>query len=246
VALVHGFVGNGLSTWSHQVEALSDEHTVVAWDAPGAGHSSRPPEWFRLADYADCFTAFLGALGFPRAHLVGLSFGGALVLEAFARHPTVPQSLGLVSAYAGWAGSLTPEETEQRLQFCLDLAERPAHDFLLAMMPSMFSTSAPADAVARFAESVIAFDPAGFKVMAVSAAQADLRSVLPTVDVPTLLLYGDKDVRAPLQVGRAIAASIPGSRLVVLPGVGHASPVEAPESVSREIRDFLRDSSPVG
>lgn len=240
VVLIHGFVGDGRSTWSHQIEALSDDYEVVAWDAPGAGRSPPPPAWFRLPDFADCLVEFIRALGFSRANLVGLSFGSALALETFGRHPTLPQSLVLVSAYAGWAGSLTPAETQQRLAFCLEAADRPPSDFVRAMMPSMFSASAPADAVARFAESVHAFDPGGFKAMAVSLAEADLRGVLPTVSVPTLLLCGDRDVRAPLSVARTMAASISGSRLVVLPGVGHASSVEAPELVSREISDFLR------
>ena len=49
VVLVHGFVGDGPSTWGAQIEALSEDFTVVAWDGPGAGASSDPPEWFRAA-----------------------------------------------------------------------------------------------------------------------------------------------------------------------------------------------------
>jgi pimeloyl-ACP methyl ester carboxylesterase len=56
---------------------------------------------------------------------------------------------------------------------------------------------------------------------------ADLRDVLPEVQVPTLLLYGDEDVRAPLSVGQALRAAIPNSELVVMPRVGHVSSVEA-------------------
>ena len=242
VVLAQGFVGDAWSSWSQQIESLSDEYTVVAWDAPGAGQSSRPPEWFRLPDYADCLVGFLGALGFQQAHLVGLSVGGALVLEVFALHPTVVRSLTLVSGYAGWAGSLTMVEVDDRLRACLEASDLPPREFADVMMPSMFSASAPADVVAGFAESVMAFDRDGFRTMAISAAEADLRSVLPKVDVPTLLLYGDQDVRAPLRVGRELASSIPGSKLVVMPGLGHVSSVEGPETVSREIRDFLRDT----
>ena len=44
VALAHGFVGDARSTWASQIETLADEFTVIAWDAPGAGGSSDPPE----------------------------------------------------------------------------------------------------------------------------------------------------------------------------------------------------------
>lgn len=240
VVLLHGFVGDARSTWSRQIDNLSDEYTVVAWDAPGAGKSSDIPAWFRLPDYADCVAVFVRALGLARPHLVGLSFGGALALEVFRRHPTIPRTLVLASAYAGWAGSLAPAEVQDRLRRSLRLADLPPGPFAEAMIPSMFAASAPREAMDRFAASLRAFKPAGFRAMARSSAEADLRDVLPRVNVPTLLLYGDHDIRAPLPVAHALHSAIPGSRLVVMPGVGHVSSVEAPKVFNREVRAFLR------
>jgi pimeloyl-ACP methyl ester carboxylesterase len=240
VVLVHGFVGDGQATWSRQLADLSDEFTVLAWDAPGAGGSSDPPEWFRISDYADCLATFVRAVGFPEAHLVGLSFGGALALATYERHRSLPCSLVLVGAYAGWAGSLPPEEVDERLRLSLRLAELPPEELADALLPSMFSANAPAAAVAEFIASLRAVRPAGFLAMARSSAEADLRPMLSDVDVPTLLLSGDQDVRAPLAVAEAIHTGVAGSRLVVMPGVGHVSSVEAPELVTREIRGFLR------
>jgi pimeloyl-ACP methyl ester carboxylesterase len=68
-----------------------------------------------------------------------------------------------------------------------------------------------------------------------------VRDVLGRIEVPTLLVYGDNDVRAPLAVGEDLHAAIPGSRLVVLPGVGHVCNVEAPDAFNRVVRDFLHD-----
>ena len=237
--LLHGFVGDARSTWQHQIDALSGEFTVVAWDAPGAGGSSDPPESFRMPDYADCLAGFLDGLGLRRPHVVGLSLGGAIALELYRRHPAIPATLVLAGAYAGWAGSLPPDVVDQRLRQCLQLADLPPDRFVAAMLPSMFSGSAPAERVAGFAASVTAFHPSGFRTMALSSAEADLRDVLPRIDVPTLLLYGDEDVRAPVPVGEALRAAIPGSVLVVMPGVGHASSVEAAERFTAEIRGFL-------
>ena len=75
--------------------------------------------------------------------------------------------------------------------------------------------------------------------MARSFAQADIRDVLPRIEVPTLLLQGDQDVRAPIQVAEELHASIPSSKLVIMPGVGHVSSVEAPELFTAEVRSFL-------
>jgi pimeloyl-ACP methyl ester carboxylesterase len=102
-----------------QVEGLRDEFTVVAWDAPGCGRSSDPPEGFRLPDYADRLAGLIDALGLGRPVVLGLSFGAGLALELSRRHPRVPRALVLASAYAGWAGSLPPEVVQERLESCL-------------------------------------------------------------------------------------------------------------------------------
>jgi pimeloyl-ACP methyl ester carboxylesterase len=238
VALAHGFVADGRSTWDGQIEALADEFTVVAWDAPGAGGSSDPPAGFGMDGYADCFAAFLRALGIESAHLVGLSVGGALVLATFHRHRGVASSLALVSGYAGWRGSLGSAGAQQRLARSLEVSELPPDEFALAMVPSMFSPSVRDEVVASFVDSLRAFRPDGFRAMA-RAGYEDQSHVLPEVDVPTLLLYADHDVRAPVAVGEAIHAVVRGSRLVVLRGPGHVSTVEAPTEVTRELRRFL-------
>ncbi|HEY3008741.1 MAG TPA: alpha/beta hydrolase [Micromonosporaceae bacterium] len=239
VALAHGFVGDARSTWGSQIEALADEFTVVAWDAPGVGRSPDPPEGFGMDDYADSFAALLRALRIEQAHLVGLSFGGALVLATFHRHRDLASSLALVSGYAGWRGSLGAEDAQQRLAGSLQASGLPPHEFAATMVPSMFSPSAGGELVAAFIDSVRAFRPGGFRAMA-GASFDDQSHVLPEVDVPTLLLYADHDVRAPVAVGEAIHAEVRGSELVVLRGPGHVSPVEAPDEVTRELRRFLR------
>jgi pimeloyl-ACP methyl ester carboxylesterase len=238
--LLHGYVGDSRATWHGQLDALCDAFTVVAWDAPGAGLSSDPPERFALRDYADCLNGFVDALGLGRPHVVGLSFGGGLALELYRRHPALPRTLVLASAYAGWAGSLPPEVVEQRLQQVLQLADLPPDQFVRAVTPTMFSGSASAEMVKEFAANVSGFHPAGLRAMARSFAEADLRDVLSRIDVPTLLLYGDNDVRAPLNVAEHLHAAIPRSRLVVLSGVGHLINIEAAERFNAEVRSFLR------
>jgi pimeloyl-ACP methyl ester carboxylesterase len=63
LVLLHGYVGDGPTTWGRQLDGLSDEFTVIAWDAPGAGRSTDPPERFGLDGYADCLAGFLKELG---------------------------------------------------------------------------------------------------------------------------------------------------------------------------------------
>ena len=80
---------------------------------------------------------------------------------------------------------------------------------------------------------------AGLRPMLLAMAEADLRDVLPTISVPTLQLYGEEDARSPMDVAERMHAAIPGSKLVVLPGVGHQANVEAPEAFNDAVRAFL-------
>ena len=242
VVLLHGYVGDGPATWRRQLEALSDEYTVVAWDAPGAGASADPPESFGMAGYADCLAGFIAALGLDRPHVVGLSFGGALALAFAARHPGIARTLVVVSGYAGWAGSLPPLEAEQRLDQALALSRLPPTQVVDALLPTMFAITPDPATVERFAASLRAVHPQGFRAMARAAAE-DLRDALPDIDVPTLLVYGDRDVRAPSPVPEDLHAAITGSELVVLQGVGHVVNLEVPQRFDDTLRTWLAERS---
>lgn len=240
VVFLHGYVGDR-RTWRSQIDDLSDEFTVVAWDAPGSGGSSDPPEDFGVAGYADCLAGFVDALGLTRPHVVGLSFGGAVILEFCRRHPSVPKTLVLASAYAGWRGSLPADVADARLEQALLLSELSPDELVATLMPTMFASSPPAEDVDAFGASMSAFHPAGFRAMA-RAAHEDVRGALSTIAIPTLLLYGDADERAPLTVANDLHAAIADSTLVVLPGIGHACNIEAPERFNAEVRAFLGET----
>lgn len=238
LVLLHGFVGDSRE-WRRQIDELSNEFTVVAWDAPGAGRSDDPPAAFRMPDYADCLAEVIGALRLEHPHVAGLSFGGALALELYRRHPTIPRTLVLAGAYAGWTGSLPPEVTHERLRRSLELAHQAPAEFVNAMVPTLFPDSTPKPVVDGFSTIAAEFHPDGFQTMALSLAEADLRNVLPQIRVPTLLIYGDRDVRASLDVAEALHTAIPRSTLVILSGVGHMINVQAGDQLNREMRQFL-------
>lgn len=242
LVLLHGGMDDSRS-WRRQLEGLSEEFQVLAWDAPGCGQSSEPPETWRMPDYADCLAAWLQVVGVDQPHVLGLSWGSSVALELYRRHPEVPASLILASAYAGWAGSLPPEEVDARLESVLAAADLPP-EALLQGWPGLLTRTASAEVAAELAAIWVAnagtVHPAGYRAMAHSMAEADLRDVLPRIEVPTLLLYGELDERSPLQVATELEARIPAAKLVVIPGVGHISNAEAPDAFNASVREFLR------
>jgi pimeloyl-ACP methyl ester carboxylesterase len=121
------------------------------------------------------------------------------------------------------------------------LADGTPKAFVDALLPTMLSKTLPCETINDFRAGMEAFHSRGFRAMAWASAE-DVRDVLPHMDVPTLLMYGDRDVRAPLTVARDLRAAIPGSRLVVLPDAGHVCNIEAPDEFHAAVRDFLRDA----
>jgi pimeloyl-ACP methyl ester carboxylesterase len=239
LVLLHGLPGDS-RLWRRQLEDLADEYTVVAWDAPGCGRSSAPSDDFGIRDVACYLIGFMQELGLERPHVLGLSWGAGLALELYRRASKVPRTLLLASAYAGWAGSLPPDAVIQRLDAYLLAAGMPGEEAMRGWAPGFFSGTAPVDLVEEVVAIVSEFDPRVLSTLARSFAETDLRDMLPTIDIPTLLLYGDADTRSPLPVAGALHSAIRGSTLVVLPGVGHLSNVEGPEQFNAEVRNFLR------
>jgi pimeloyl-ACP methyl ester carboxylesterase len=238
LVLLHGAYEDS-RIWRRQLDALSDEFTVFAWDAPGCGRSDDPPPDFTGKDLGDALAGFLREAVPARPHVLGLSMGSGIALELYRRHPSVPASLVLVSAYAGWAGSLPPEEVERRYAQVLAELEQPPEQFIPVWLPTLFTDRAD-PAVLHEASAIMAdFHPNGMRALLNATAHADYRDVLPTIAVPTLLLYGTEDVRSPLRVAREMNQRIPGSTLVTIPDVGHMAAVEAPDAFNREVRNFL-------
>jgi pimeloyl-ACP methyl ester carboxylesterase len=237
LVLLHGFSLDSRS-WRPQIEQLSDRWTVLAWDAPGAGRSQDPPPTFGITDWVDALAGVFDAAGIKRAHLVGLSWGGLLAQEFYARHPSRVLSLVLADTYAGWKGSLPSVVSEQRLDAAVQDSRLPREQFVEKYLPAMFS-DAPAPAVRSELGSVMRdFHPLGFRLMAMALARADTRGLLSTIRVPTLLIWGDADKRSPLNVGHAMRTLIPGARFEVIPGAGHLSNLERPVEFNAVLRDF--------
>lgn len=239
LVLLHG----GLSDhreWARQIDSLSDGYTVVAWDAPGCGGSSDPPATFRMPQYADVLARFIETLSLEHPHVVGLSWGSTLAIGLYERHPDLPRSLILASAYAGWAGSLPPDVVSERLTASIAQLARPPEEVARDFVPTLFSDRAGADMIAE-AIALTTFRPSGALPMLHAMADADLRGVLPTIEVPTLLVHGGEDARSSMDVAHEMHGTIPGSSLVVIPGVGHQCNVEGAAAFDTAVRDFLAE-----
>ena len=240
LVFLHGGVADSRS-WERELQAFSDNFHSIAWDAPGCGISDDPHEDFSLSDYADVLAGLLEKIGIDDAIILGISFGGGLAIEFYNRHPEAVKALILVSAYAGWAGSLSEEEVARRVEKGRAQSTMDPAAVAEMWLPSLFYKSPPQEKIEKEKEIISDFHPKGSQIMLEAFAEADLRYVLPKINVPTLLLYGDQDVRSPTHVANEIHQRIPNSNLIFVEDVGHLINIEAPELFDREVRRFIEN-----
>ncbi|MGI8874182.1 MAG: alpha/beta fold hydrolase [Egibacteraceae bacterium] len=242
LVLVHGAAEDG-RVWQPQLAALADEFTLVAWDEPGAGRTSDVPAKFGLADYAHCLATLIEALALGPAHVAGLSWGGTVIQELYRHHPEVVASLILVDTYAGWKGSLPEEEVRARVAGARQMLAAPAEEFD-PTFPGLFAGDPPAELVPLLGQIAAAVRPESLRKALSVMAEADQRDLLPRIAVPTLLIWGELDVRSPLSVARQFEQAISDTKLVVIPNSGHLSNLEQPEQFNAAVREFCRAHPP--
>jgi pimeloyl-ACP methyl ester carboxylesterase len=208
----------------------------------GCRRVRRSARAFSTSDYAECLAAFLDAVAVERPHVVGLSWGGILAQEFFRLFPDRVRSLVLADTYAGWKGSLPAHVCEERLAACLADAMGPREALVAKFLPGVFTDAAPPELREEFAAILSEFHPAGFRLMSLSSAETDTRPTLPTIDVPTLLLWGDDDRRSPMRIAEEFHAAIPVAKLAVIRNAGHLSNMEQPAEFSAHVRAFCRSA----
>jgi pimeloyl-ACP methyl ester carboxylesterase len=244
LVLVHGGVCDGRvcdgRVWRRQLDGLSDEFTVVAWDAPGCGRSSDPPESFRLPDYADVLAGLIAALD-----LGASSCARAFLRRRFGFGAVPPASGSPCDADLGRRlcrmGRLALSERGRPTLAVRSRRGRPVAWAIRAKLDAGTVLAGDARGDGQRARKIMSdVRPVGTRAMARALAEADLRDVLPSIDVPTHLLYGELDERSSLKVAQDLYGGIRASRFVVMAGLGHECYLESPERFNAEVRGFLR------
>jgi pimeloyl-ACP methyl ester carboxylesterase len=223
--------------WQPQLDDLGADFTVVAWDEPGAGESGDVPGDFQLEDYATSLATLIEELGLGPAHVAGLSWGGTVALELYRRRPDLVSTLILADSYAGWKGSLPQQEVDARVALAQEMLSASAEEFD-PELPGLFAGDPPSEFVPLLLEIGAAVRPASMRTQLSAMAGADLRDVLPQVSVPTLLIWGELDARAPMTVAHQLDQAIPDTQLVVFPDCGHVSNLEQPARFNQAVREF--------
>jgi len=239
VILLHG-LGSCAEDWWLQLPVLSERYRVLAPDLRGHGRTDKPPRPYTVPQMAEDVVRLMGALDIDQAHVVGLSLGG-LVAQALATgYETRVRSLVLVNTFArlrvggpaGWWRLL-----RRGLVLIVGGVGRQAELVAQAMFPHRGQ-----EAVRRAAvERLRANDPSAYQAAMLAALRFKGWDRLPSIRAPTLVVAGAEDTTVDLVAKEELAAGIPGARLEMIPGSGHATPIDRPAHFNWLLLQFLRE-----
>ncbi|WGX95019.1 alpha/beta fold hydrolase [Nocardioides sp. L-11A] len=237
--MLHG-IGSSSLAFGHQLSALADELAMVAWDAPGYAASSDPDVLLDLDGYVDRAAALArDRFGDRPVHLVGVSWGGVLALRTAASHPELVRSLTVIGASLG--SGVDAARAAAMRERSGELLRLGAAAFARQRGPRLLSPDADAALVEHVvATMAAAVRPPGYARAAEAMAAADLSADLGRITAPTLVLAGAEDRVTGPDRAREIAALVPGSALVLIPGAGHLANQERPALVDAWLRGFTR------
>lgn len=207
---------------------LAKRFEVILFDQRGMGQSDKPACDYSMADYAEDAAGILDALEIASAHVVGFSFGGMVAQELAIRHPDKVRRLVLAGTTSGGAGG-----SSYPIQEFLDLDAETRARRGLEVMDTRFTpnwqAANPKEAARLIRERMIlaarraddAELEAGKRRQLMARAQHDCFDRLHRISAPTLVIAGEHDGQAPVDLARNLAAGITGAQMVVVPGAHH-------------------------
>ena len=257
IVLIHGITGSSL-TWEDVIEPLAERYTVVAPDLLGHGESAKPRGDYSLGAYASGVRDLVQAIGHDRATVVGHSLGGGVAMQFAYQFPERCERLVLVSS-----GGLGRE-----VHMLLRAAALPGSELVLPLLASP-GIIGRVDAVGAFLSRLGLRAGAdldelwrGFSSLTDGGARAAFIHTLRTIldpggqrvsatdrlylaaEMPTLIVWGERDPIIPFRHGLRASELVPGSRFVSFPDAGHFPYRDDPRRFVRELTDFIESTEP--
>ncbi|MBI4402415.1 MAG: alpha/beta fold hydrolase [Nitrospirae bacterium] len=251
IILVHGF-GGSIWQWEYQQGPLSATHRVVTLDLLGSGWSAKPDIAYTPTELLEFFRGFMDELGIRRASLVGNSMGAGVVIGMALAYPDRVDRVVLIS---GLPDHVREKLTSPIIKRALDtwapvwlvslgnwlLGRGPTEEVLNELVHDRsLLTPAVIERSYRNRKHPGFIPPLMTLGKNLPLWEEGFAKRLGEIRLPTLILWGAEDRVFPPQVGRALHATIVGSKFSLIPESGHIPQWERPEAVNPILLEFLR------
>ncbi|MDQ6858926.1 MAG: adenylate/guanylate cyclase domain-containing protein [Chloroflexota bacterium] len=248
-----GWISNVELGWEHPrvarfYERLASFSRLILFDKRGTGLSDRVPDSHppTIEERTDDIRAVLDAAGSDQAAIFGASEGGNMSIVFAAAYPGRTTALITYSVFAKrvWSADYpwapTPEERRTWLDGLISGWSGDAD--LRVLVPSVVNDEATRTFFARQRRHSVS--PSAAVALGRMNTEIDIRAVLPTVRVPTLMFHPVEDGDANIEEGRWMAARIPNARLIELPGGDHVPYFQSADAVLDATEEFLTGARP--
>lgn len=220
--LVHG-LGGSRRWWRKNLDALAAHFTVYTVDLIGFG-KSRDGHQFVLNEAADALHEWLNVMGLDHVTLIGHSMGGRIGAELAVDHPGSVERLVLIDSPVLPFGHGTVRQ-------------------LWGMFEALLI--APLDLLRVLIVDTLHTGPITTLKIGRELLHTDIAKKLAQLQLPTLIIWGDRDTIVPKRIGEELAAQLGQDRYVTLPGAGHVPMWERPEAFNRAVLGFLGVANPI-
>ncbi|MDX1672094.1 MAG: alpha/beta hydrolase [Balneolaceae bacterium] len=241
IVFAHGLLYN-TRMYEKQIEFFSDRYRCIVFDFRGHGNSEVTERGYDMDTLAEDTANLILNLQADPCHFVGFSMGGFVALRLALHHPNLLKSLVLVDTSA----ETEPVGNIPKYKL-MNWVARWIGPWAVAnrVLPIMFSDEflndpRQSELKQRWRQAILDnnYEGVGLAVNGVMDREPVIDS-LDRIDMPTLILVGEKDTATPPEKSERMQQQISHSRMTVIPGAGHTTPIEKPNQVNEEINDFL-------
>jgi 3-oxoadipate enol-lactonase len=239
LVFLHGIGGNR-TNWKAQLRYFGQTRMAVALDFRGYGDSADAGNDLQFGDFSADVLRVIDHLNLGMIDLVGLSMGGLVAQDFYARHPERVRSLALIACRPGSAPLAPGEAGASFVQDRLaPILAGGAAALAESMAPKLIGSNASSSARDEIKKSLLALRPDSY--LATLKARVSVAPVLDpgSIEVPVLVMAGEDDQVAPPAQMEALAAAIPDSRLEMFAKTGHLLNIEQPARFNAALESFL-------
>jgi pimeloyl-ACP methyl ester carboxylesterase len=253
IVMIHGYSAS-LHAWEPWIARLGDRYRIVTLDLPGHGLTRAPSTYVASLDrYAEVVDTVAERLKLGPYVAVGNSMGGGVAWTLALHHPDHLRGLVLVDS-VGWPA---PKGEDGSSSLVYKVLSSPIGLWALKNLDTRWYAAGglrsayvdPALATPALIDRYIDLSRApGHRAILLNVGASPGAPVtaetLKQIRTPTLVMHGEADAIIPLAIGQALAAAIPGARLVTYPGVGHVPMEQSPDLTAHDLRAFLESLPP--
>ena len=233
LVFLHG-VGSDKSVWDFQLKELSKNRRVAALDYAGYGESDVPEIDLTRREIAAYVFGAMDALEITKAHVCGLSMGGIVALEMFAQSPKRIESLVLANTFARHPNGA--EIAERSINF---IENHSMREFAGQRVGFLLAPQTSAEVRRQVVETMARIDKKSYRWASAAVWTADYLDLLPTINIPTLVIGGSLDQPTPPHLSRELAENIRGGKLAVIQNAAHLSNLDEPAIFNELLKAFL-------